>query len=127
MATIHWAGGLPGNYNIALGTNWGGTPPGTADTAVIDATMTGPYDLYGTLTPAALDVIGDTAIIGATGSFSGAITGVGTGIGGMLHTFPFLVPNLRLALHLAYGVVVIELLGIAFIRSTIANSSVGEG
>jgi VIT1/CCC1 family predicted Fe2+/Mn2+ transporter len=46
----------------------------------------------------------------------GVITGVGTGIGGMLHTFPFLVANLSLALHLAYGVVVIELLGIAFIR-----------
>jgi VIT1/CCC1 family predicted Fe2+/Mn2+ transporter len=46
----------------------------------------------------------------------GVITGAGTGIGGMLHTFPFLVPNLRLALHLAYVVVVIELFCIAFIR-----------
>ena len=46
----------------------------------------------------------------------GAITGAATGIGGMLHTFPFLVPNLRLALHLAYAVVVFELIGIAFIR-----------
>ena len=31
----------------------------------------------------------------------GAITGVATGLGGMLHTFPFLVPNLFVALRLA--------------------------
>lgn len=46
----------------------------------------------------------------------GAITGVGTALGGMLHTFPFLVPNLTVALRAAYGVVVFELLAIAFIR-----------
>jgi erythrin-vacuolar iron transport family protein len=46
----------------------------------------------------------------------GAITGFGTTIGGMLHTFPFLIPNLRVALHIAYGVVVVELLAIALIR-----------
>lgn len=46
----------------------------------------------------------------------GAITGIGTGLGGMLHTFPFLVPKLWLALRIAYAVVVFELLAIAFIR-----------
>ncbi|HET9616038.1 MAG TPA: hypothetical protein VFP74_02615 [Pseudolabrys sp.] len=46
----------------------------------------------------------------------GAITGVATAIGGMLHTFPFLLSNLQLALNIAYGVVVFELLAIAFIR-----------
>jgi VIT1/CCC1 family predicted Fe2+/Mn2+ transporter len=46
----------------------------------------------------------------------GTITGAATGIGGMLHTFPFLIPNLRLALHMAYAVVVVELLVIAVIR-----------
>ena len=46
----------------------------------------------------------------------GLITGVGTTIGGMLHTFPFLIPNLRLALHVAYVVVAVELLAIAYIR-----------
>ena len=46
----------------------------------------------------------------------GAITGVATAIGGMLHTFPFLLSNLQLALNIAYGVVVVELLAIAFIR-----------
>jgi VIT1/CCC1 family predicted Fe2+/Mn2+ transporter len=46
----------------------------------------------------------------------GAITGVATTIGGMLHTLPFLIPNIRLALHTAYAVVVVELLAIAYIR-----------
>jgi len=34
----------------------------------------------------------------------------------MLHTFPFLIPDLGVALKLAYAVVVCELLAIAFIR-----------
>src|SRR5258708_13857577 len=46
----------------------------------------------------------------------GAITGVATGIGGMLHTFPFLAPDLGLALKLAYVVVACELIAIAFLR-----------
>ena len=46
----------------------------------------------------------------------GAITGVATGIGGMLHTLPFLVPDLGIALKLAYAVVVCELIAIAYIR-----------
>ncbi len=46
----------------------------------------------------------------------GAITAFATAIGGMLHTLPFLIPNLQNALHLAYVVVVFELLAIAFIR-----------
>ncbi|MDQ2868550.1 MAG: VIT family protein [Verrucomicrobiota bacterium] len=46
----------------------------------------------------------------------GAITGLATIIGGMLHTLPFLIMNLTLALHLAYGVVVLELFAIALIR-----------
>ncbi len=46
----------------------------------------------------------------------GVITGAATTLGGMLHTLPFLLPNLRLALHLAYFVVAIELVTIAYIR-----------
>jgi VIT1/CCC1 family predicted Fe2+/Mn2+ transporter len=46
----------------------------------------------------------------------GVITGMATTIGGMLHTLPFLIPSLPAALHIAYIVVVIELLAIAFIR-----------
>jgi len=46
----------------------------------------------------------------------GIITGLATTIGGMLHTFPFLIPKLYLALRFAYVVVIVELLAIAFIR-----------
>ncbi len=46
----------------------------------------------------------------------GAITGIATTVGGMLHTLPFLIPNLSVALHTAYAVVVVELLVIAYIR-----------
>src|SRR6202140_540868 len=46
----------------------------------------------------------------------GAITGIATTIGGMLHTFPFLISNLDVALNIAYAVVVGELIAIAFIR-----------
>ncbi|MDP9173924.1 MAG: VIT family protein [Planctomycetota bacterium] len=46
----------------------------------------------------------------------GAITGVATTLGGMLHTLPFLLSSLILALRLAYVVVVLELFAIAFIR-----------
>jgi VIT1/CCC1 family predicted Fe2+/Mn2+ transporter len=46
----------------------------------------------------------------------GAITGIATAVGGMLHTFPFLLNSLSAALKLAYVVVVIELISIAYIR-----------
>lgn len=46
----------------------------------------------------------------------GAITGIATTIGGMLHTLPFLLSSLQLALDIAYAVVLCELLAIAVIR-----------
>ena len=46
----------------------------------------------------------------------GTITGIATVIGGMLHTLPFLIPNVTVALHTAYIVVFVELLAIAYIR-----------
>jgi VIT1/CCC1 family predicted Fe2+/Mn2+ transporter len=46
----------------------------------------------------------------------GLITGMATAFGGMLHTLPFLIPDMRFALHVAYIVVIIELLLISFIR-----------
>jgi len=46
----------------------------------------------------------------------GFITGTATLIGGMLHTLPFLLANLHVALNLAYTVVVLELIVIAYIR-----------
>ena len=46
----------------------------------------------------------------------GSITGGMTFLGGSLHTLPFLVPNLHLALLIAYIVVAVELVAIAVIR-----------
>lgn len=56
----------------------------------------------------------------------GTITGGGTVIGGMLHTLPFLLNNLRTALLLAYAVVVFELLAIAYIRYRWMRSPLGR-
>jgi VIT1/CCC1 family predicted Fe2+/Mn2+ transporter len=53
----------------------------------------------------------------------GAITGIATAIGGMLHTFPFLISNLNIALDIAYGVVVLELIAIATIRYEFMKTS----
>jgi erythrin-vacuolar iron transport family protein len=46
----------------------------------------------------------------------GTITGLATFVGGILHTLPFLIPHVDLALYVAFGVVGIELLAISFIR-----------
>ncbi|MDQ6677974.1 MAG: VIT family protein, partial [Acidobacteriota bacterium] len=46
----------------------------------------------------------------------GGVTGGMTFIGGFLHTLPFLLPNMQHALVLAYFVVGLELLAIAWIR-----------
>ena len=46
----------------------------------------------------------------------GTITGLATFVGGILHTLPFLIPHVNLALYVAFGVVGLELLAISFIR-----------
>jgi VIT1/CCC1 family predicted Fe2+/Mn2+ transporter len=46
----------------------------------------------------------------------GIVTGVATALGGMLHTMPFLLQSLPIALRCAYVIVVVELIGIAYIR-----------
>jgi VIT1/CCC1 family predicted Fe2+/Mn2+ transporter len=56
----------------------------------------------------------------------GSITGFATALGGMLHTFPFLIPNINIALRLAYIVVVLELLIIAFIRYKYMKTPLGK-
>ena len=56
----------------------------------------------------------------------GAVTGVATTLGGMLHTLPFLLPDLRTALYSAYAVVVLELLAIAYIRFHFMKSPLGK-
>jgi VIT1/CCC1 family predicted Fe2+/Mn2+ transporter len=46
----------------------------------------------------------------------GAITGVGTFLGGVLHTLPFLLPHYRAAIILAIVVVGLELIVLAWMR-----------
>ena len=46
----------------------------------------------------------------------GSIVGLMTFIGGILHTLPFLLSHLQAALYLAYLVVGVELIAIAYIR-----------
>jgi erythrin-vacuolar iron transport family protein len=46
----------------------------------------------------------------------GAITGVGTFVGGILHTLPFLIPHYRVAILFAAIVVGFELIALAWLR-----------
>lgn len=46
----------------------------------------------------------------------GLVTGWMTFFGGFLHTLPFLLPKLHVALNVAYGVVGLELVAISWIR-----------
>jgi VIT1/CCC1 family predicted Fe2+/Mn2+ transporter len=46
----------------------------------------------------------------------GAIIGAGTFLGGVLHTLPFLIPDLQVALVVAIAMVGFELLGLSWVR-----------
>jgi erythrin-vacuolar iron transport family protein len=46
----------------------------------------------------------------------GGITGIGTFVGGILHSLPFLIPNYHAALVVALVVVGFELIALAFLR-----------
>jgi erythrin-vacuolar iron transport family protein len=46
----------------------------------------------------------------------GGITGIGTFVGGILHSLPFLIPNYHAALVVALIVVAFELIALAFLR-----------
>jgi VIT1/CCC1 family predicted Fe2+/Mn2+ transporter len=46
----------------------------------------------------------------------GSITGIGTFVGGILHTLPFLIPHYRAAILLAIAVVAFELVVLAWLR-----------
>ena len=50
------------------------------------------------------------------GYLRGSITGLGTFLGGILHTLPFLIPNYRAALVTAVIVITFELVALATIR-----------
>jgi hypothetical protein len=53
----------------------------------------------------------------------GVITGIGTFLGGVLHTLPFLIPQFRLAVLLALAAVAFELLALAWIRRRFFGAS----
>ncbi|HET7231132.1 MAG TPA: VIT1/CCC1 transporter family protein [Longimicrobium sp.] len=73
------------------------------------------------------EALSDDGVISGRGNpwSRGAITGLATTLGGMFHTLPFLLPNLSTALTLAYVVVVIELVAIAWIRRHFMKSPLG--
>jgi VIT1/CCC1 family predicted Fe2+/Mn2+ transporter len=62
--------------------------------------------------------LSDTGDLTGRGSpyLRGSITGAGTFLGGVLHTLPFLIPQYRVALILAFAVIALELLTLAWIR-----------
>jgi VIT1/CCC1 family predicted Fe2+/Mn2+ transporter len=64
------------------------------------------------------EALSDTGHITGRGHpfIRGGIIGGMTFVGGILHTLPFLIPHVQAALTLAYVVVAIELLAIAYIR-----------
>ena len=56
----------------------------------------------------------------------GAITGVGTFAGGILHTLPFLIPHYHAAVVAAIIVVAFELVGLAVIRWRFFSTGFGK-
>ena len=62
--------------------------------------------------------LSDTGEITGRGNplLRGTITGVGTFLGGILHTLPFLIPDFNVALVIAMVVVAIELIVLAYLR-----------
>ena len=74
------------------------------------------------------EALSDDGKVSGRGSpvLRGAITGVATIVGGMLHTLPFLIGNLRVALWTAYVVVVVELLLISWIRYRFMKSPLAQ-
>lgn len=73
------------------------------------------------------EALSDDGVISGRGNpwMRGFITGLATVVGGMFHTFPFLLPNLHVALTLAYVVVAVELVAIAYIRRRYMKSPLG--
>ncbi len=74
------------------------------------------------------EALSDDGVVSGRGApvTRGAITGLATILGGMLHTLPFLIPDLRTALMFAYVVVVIELLVISYIRYRFMRSPLAQ-
>src|SRR5437763_16328211 len=62
--------------------------------------------------------LSDTGELTGRGSplIRGGITGVGTFVGGILHTLPFLIPTYHVAIFFAIVVVAFELVALAYLR-----------
>jgi VIT1/CCC1 family predicted Fe2+/Mn2+ transporter len=74
------------------------------------------------------EALSDDGVISGRGNpwARGLITGLATVLGGMFHTLPFLIPDLHVALTLAYVVVGVELVSIAWIRRHYMKSPLGR-
>jgi erythrin-vacuolar iron transport family protein len=64
------------------------------------------------------EALSDDGVLSGRGSSMarGLLTGGATFIGGSFHTLPFLIPDIRTALEVAYVVVACELIAIAWVR-----------
>jgi VIT1/CCC1 family predicted Fe2+/Mn2+ transporter len=69
--------------------------------------------------------LSDTGDLTGRGSpyLRGSITGAGTFSGGILHTLPFLIPQYRAALLVAFATIAFELVALAWIRSRFFHTS----
>jgi hypothetical protein len=56
----------------------------------------------------------------------GLASGLMTALGGIGHTLPFLIPDFRLALIVAGGVVAVELVAISYIRNRFMDTPFGS-
>jgi VIT1/CCC1 family predicted Fe2+/Mn2+ transporter len=74
------------------------------------------------------EALSDDGKVSGRGSpaLRGVVTAAGTIVGGMLHTLPFLLSDLRTALLWAYAVVLVELAAIAYIRFHYMRSPLGR-
>ena len=69
--------------------------------------------------------LSDTGELTGRGSpvVRGGITGLGTFVGGILHSLPFLIPNYHVALVTAFVVVALELVALALLRARFFSTS----
>lgn len=74
------------------------------------------------------EALSDDGVVSGRGKpiSRGVITGAATILGGMLHTLPFLNKDLHTALMMAYVVVLIELIAIAFIKYRYMRSPLAQ-
>src|SRR6266545_1767060 len=72
--------------------------------------------------------LSDTGDLTGRGSpyVRGAITGVGTFVGGVFHTVPFLIPDYHVAIVVAVAVVAVELVSLATLRALAFHTSFGR-